>query len=173
MCGIIRNQFIEGRRATARRRSLLDNVLEGASSVLGSLFTGGVEQPDPESQACQSEQSALLLRCLHALPEKYRLVVLLCDVEELGYEEVASILGTPVGDGEEPPLPGTGPAGNSLSGRAGATGARGAHRRRPVSKDDETKLPPLSGDARSAIHAFRAERPSPQARFRIHAALQA
>jgi len=97
LCGIVRNQFIESRRSAARRRGLLDSVLEGASSVLGSLFTGGAEQPDPESQACQSEQSALLLRCLHALPEKYRLVVLLCDVEELGYEEVASILGTPVG----------------------------------------------------------------------------
>lgn len=97
LCGIVRNQFIEGRRAAARRRSLLDSVLAGASSVLGSLFTGGVEQPDPESQACQSEQSALLLRCLHALPEKYRLVVLLCDVEELGHEEVASILEVPLG----------------------------------------------------------------------------
>jgi hypothetical protein len=42
-----------------------------------------------------------------------------------------------------------------------------------VSKDDETKLPPLSEEARSALEAFRAERPSPQARFRIHAALQA
>ena len=42
-----------------------------------------------------------------------------------------------------------------------------------MSKDDETKLPPLPEDARSAIQAFRAERPSPQARFRIHAALQA
>jgi RNA polymerase sigma-70 factor (ECF subfamily) len=97
LCGIVRNQFIEGRRSAARRRSLLDSVLEGASSVLGSLFTGGVEQPDPESRACQSEQSAMLLRALHALPEKYRLVVLLCDVEELGYEEVASILGVPMG----------------------------------------------------------------------------
>jgi RNA polymerase sigma-70 factor (ECF subfamily) len=97
LCGIVRNQFTEVRRAAARRRSLLDSVLEGASSVLGSLFTGGVEQPDPEAQACQSQQSALLLRCLHTLPEKYRLVVLLCDVEELGYEAVASILKLPVG----------------------------------------------------------------------------
>jgi RNA polymerase sigma-70 factor (ECF subfamily) len=97
LCGIIRNQFIENRRAVARRSSLLDRVLEGASSVLGSLFTGGAEQPDPEAQACDSEQAALLHRCLHELPEKFRLVVLLCDVEELGYEEVASILEVPVG----------------------------------------------------------------------------
>jgi len=97
LCGIVRNQFVESRRAAARRRSLLDSVLEGASSVLGSLFTGGVEQPDPEAQACQSQQSALLLRCLHTLPEKYRLVILLCDVEELGHDEVADILEVPVG----------------------------------------------------------------------------
>jgi RNA polymerase sigma-70 factor (ECF subfamily) len=76
---------------------LLDTVLEGATSVLGSLFTGGTEQPDPEAQACESEQAGQLLQCLHALPEKFRLVVLLCDVEELGHEEVASILEIPVG----------------------------------------------------------------------------
>ncbi|MFL5343531.1 MAG: hypothetical protein ACJ8AT_02000 [Hyalangium sp.] len=45
--------------------------------MLGSLFTGGVEQPSPELQACHSQQAALLLRCLHELPEKFRLVVLL------------------------------------------------------------------------------------------------
>lgn len=95
--GIIRNQFVENRRAVARRRSLLETVLEGASSVLGSLFTGGAEQPDPEEMVGNSEQRALLLRCLHTLPEKFRLVVLLCDVEELSYEEVSSILGVPVG----------------------------------------------------------------------------
>jgi hypothetical protein len=41
-----------------------------------------------------------------------------------------------------------------------------------VSKDDDTKLPPLSEEARFAIQEFRAERPSPQARARIHEALQ-
>ncbi len=42
-----------------------------------------------------------------------------------------------------------------------------------MSKDDETGLPPLPDEARFAIQAFRAERPSQQARFRIHTALQA
>lgn len=97
LCGIIRNQFIESRRAVSRRRSLLDSVLEGASSVLGSLFTGGAEQKDPETRLCESQEAELMLRCLHALPEKFRLVVLLCDVEEMGYEEVSMALGVPVG----------------------------------------------------------------------------
>lgn len=97
LCGIARNQFIESRRARERRRSLLDSVLEGAASVLGTLFTGGSEHPDAEARLCQSEEAELMLRCLHALPEKFRLVVLLCDVEELGYDEVADILGVPMG----------------------------------------------------------------------------
>jgi len=97
LCGIVRNQFIETRRSVARRRSLLDSVLEGASSVLGSLFTGGAEVRDPEAQVCSSQEAELMLRCLHALPEKFRLVVLLCDVEELGYDEVSAALGIPVG----------------------------------------------------------------------------
>lgn len=42
-----------------------------------------------------------------------------------------------------------------------------------MSKDDDTKLPPLPEQARFAMQAFRAERPSQQARFRIRAALQA
>ncbi|MBM7114529.1 RNA polymerase sigma factor [Archangium primigenium] len=97
LCGIVRNQFIETRRSVARRRSLFDSVLEGASSVLGSLFTGGTDVKDPEAQVCVSQEAELMMRCLHALPEKFRLVVLLCDVEELGYEEVSASLGIPVG----------------------------------------------------------------------------
>jgi RNA polymerase sigma-70 factor, ECF subfamily len=97
LCGITRNQFLESRRSWARRRSLLDSVLEGATSVLGSLFTGGTEQPDPEALLCRSEEAELLMRSLHSLPEKFRLVVLLCDVEELGYEAVSEALGIPVG----------------------------------------------------------------------------
>lgn len=97
LCGITRNQFLESRRSSSRRRSLLDSVLEGATSVLGSLFMGGSEQPDPEARVCRSEEAELMMRCLHSLPEKFRLVVLLCDVEELGYDEVSEALGLPVG----------------------------------------------------------------------------
>ncbi|WP_338871239.1 RNA polymerase sigma factor [Myxococcus stipitatus] len=97
LCRIARNQFLENRRSLARRRSLLESVMEGASAVMGSLFAGGVEQPDPEARLCRSEEAELLLGCLHALPEKFRLVVLLCDVEDLPYEEVSRVLSLPVG----------------------------------------------------------------------------
>jgi RNA polymerase sigma-70 factor (ECF subfamily) len=97
LCGILRNQFVETRRAAARRRTLLDSVLEGCTSMLGSIFTGGSETPDPEAFTLQNEQATRLLECLHTLPEEFRLVVLLCDIEELSHEDVASILQIPIG----------------------------------------------------------------------------
>jgi RNA polymerase sigma-70 factor, ECF subfamily len=96
LCKVVRSQFMEGRRNAARRGGLLESMLGGATAVMGWLV-GGEERVDPEVAACQSQQGAMLLRCLHRLPEKFRMVVLLCDVEELGYEEVAGILGVPVG----------------------------------------------------------------------------
>ncbi|HSP81852.1 MAG TPA: hypothetical protein VLQ93_25250 [Myxococcaceae bacterium] len=42
-----------------------------------------------------------------------------------------------------------------------------------MSTQDDTRPPPLPEEARFALSAFRAERPSAQARYRLHTALQA
>ena len=44
-----------------------------------------------------NETTALLHRTLRDLPERYRDVVILCDLEERSYEEVARLIGRPVG----------------------------------------------------------------------------
>jgi RNA polymerase sigma-70 factor, ECF subfamily len=44
-----------------------------------------------------SETTAELHRTLRDLPERYRDVVILCDLEERSYEDVARIIGRPVG----------------------------------------------------------------------------
>lgn len=97
LCGILRNQFVEARRSAARRRALLDRFLEGCADALGAVFTGGAAEPSPEERTEMSEQAARLLAALRALPEEFRMVVLLCDVEELGYEETARVLDVPLG----------------------------------------------------------------------------
>jgi RNA polymerase sigma-70 factor (ECF subfamily) len=96
LCSILRREFLEARRTQARRKTLLDSVLDGCTNMLGSVFTGG-STVDPEEFAEQNQQSGRLLHALHKVPEQFRLVVLLCDVEELGYQEVSTILGVPVG----------------------------------------------------------------------------
>jgi RNA polymerase sigma-70 factor, ECF subfamily len=44
-----------------------------------------------------SESTAALHRTLRELPERYRDVVILCDLEERSYEEVARLIGRPLG----------------------------------------------------------------------------
>lgn len=97
ICGIVRNEHLETVRTRLRRFSLLDAVLDGCASVLGTLFTGGSEEPSPEERAIHSEQWDTLLVCMRSLPEDHRMVVLLCDVEEFSYERVSEILEIPIG----------------------------------------------------------------------------
>jgi RNA polymerase sigma-70 factor (ECF subfamily) len=97
ICGIVRHEHMETVRTRLRRWSLLDSVLEGCAAALGTIFSGGVEEPSPEERAIHSEQWGSLLVCIRSLPEEYRMVVLLCDVEEFGYERVAGILEIPIG----------------------------------------------------------------------------
>jgi len=53
--------------------------------------------PSPEDQAERSDLVAAIQNSLQALPDHYRLVVQLIDVEELSYEETAATLNIPVG----------------------------------------------------------------------------
>lgn len=62
-------------------------------------------RPEPEADAAsrppavleRDERSRTLARLLLALPERYRAAVILRHVEGLGYNEIAAILGQPVG----------------------------------------------------------------------------
>lgn len=93
--GVIRHEHDEIIRRTARRRSLLDRALQEVYNLFDTL--SGVPAPDPESWTSSHEQAALLLECVHELPEPYRTAVWLCDIEELTYEEVAEMLSIPIG----------------------------------------------------------------------------
>lgn len=97
LCGIARNQFIEARRTRARRDGILNLVLNGCTTMLGAIFSGGTELRSPEQSCTDSEASSQLLTALKTLPEDFRMVVLMCDIEEMGYEEVAEALGVPIG----------------------------------------------------------------------------
>jgi RNA polymerase sigma-70 factor (ECF subfamily) len=96
---ICRNLFLRGReraqlhdalveRHTARDDSLPDPV-NPLWSTLGSV--------DPEADFFDSIVDEEVLRAVDALPEEYKSVVLLSDLEGLSYQEIAEILGVPVG----------------------------------------------------------------------------
>ncbi|MBI5835535.1 MAG: sigma-70 family RNA polymerase sigma factor [Armatimonadetes bacterium] len=91
---IMTNRHIDHVRRTARRPVLsLDQVAEES--------VGGWELPDPESDPSDLVMDDLLSEhmqtALDELPEEFRMAVILADLEEMTYDEVAQILHCPVG----------------------------------------------------------------------------
>ena len=55
------------------------------------------ENPSPETLLLENMMDEEVERALQQLPEPFRQVVILCDVEGLSYEEAAQALGIPIG----------------------------------------------------------------------------
>ena len=93
---IMQNIFLDAvRRKEHEARVSLDSPAPGAASGWDELLPGA--DADPADEAASRERDALLQRALDALPIHYRSAVALCDVEEMSYEEIARVMGCPVG----------------------------------------------------------------------------
>jgi len=94
---ILKNTFIN----RYRRDGLARNVMETpGSDPVSEGWVGGSSLAalrDPEAQAFAPMLRTELVRALDAIPEEFRMVVLLADVEELSYREIAEVLGCPLG----------------------------------------------------------------------------
>ena len=75
-------------RVRARRRSQPLDDAEGDTSM-----DPATTAPDPEQNASGSELRGILEQAVLSLPERYRIVVMLRDVEELSTAETAAALG--------------------------------------------------------------------------------
>jgi RNA polymerase sigma factor (sigma-70 family) len=100
---ILNNTFVsEWRRAQARPRLETIDCEEEDDSEQFSLFEQ-MHQPfllwfsHPEQAFLDKLLREDIERALEALSEQHRLVVVLADVEELGYGEIAQALGVPIG----------------------------------------------------------------------------
>jgi RNA polymerase sigma-70 factor (ECF subfamily) len=94
---ILTNTFIN----KYRRGGLERAVLEGPDA--DPLADGWVSAStmrqlrDPETLALMPIVEQEIQRALDALPAEFRLAVVLCDVEEFSYDEIAKIMGCPIG----------------------------------------------------------------------------
>ncbi len=89
LCGIARN--------CVRQRLERDGKWESLDEETGGEEAQGRVHPDPLGELALSERVAMLRRAVLALPVRYREVVVLCDLEELTYAEVADALGCAIG----------------------------------------------------------------------------
>jgi RNA polymerase sigma-70 factor, ECF subfamily len=94
---ILTNTFINRYRRGGLERSVLDGP-DADPLADGWIGASTMEaMRDPESRALRSLLEREILAALDELPEEFRLAVVLSDVEELSYREIAEIMGCPIG----------------------------------------------------------------------------
>jgi RNA polymerase sigma-70 factor (ECF subfamily) len=94
---ILRNHFLTAR---TRRRREPEPMDPGALEGLGAMGGAGAGAWGPGGRASQppdATQGLDLTAALSRLPEEFRSVVLLADLEDFRMEEIAQIMGCPVG----------------------------------------------------------------------------
>jgi RNA polymerase sigma-70 factor (ECF subfamily) len=93
---ILTNTFINKYRKRVREREVRDVIDQ---EELPSLMSEDVAEAsrDPEGQMVGNLLSDDVKRALEAVPYDYRMAVVLCDLEEFSYKEIADIMDCPVG----------------------------------------------------------------------------
>jgi RNA polymerase sigma factor (sigma-70 family) len=87
---ILRNTFLSSRTAIANSRTVF---LEDRTDVMEAQDSA----PSPETELIRLNNRALVLDALEQLAPHLREVLLLCDLEELKYREIAAMLEVPIG----------------------------------------------------------------------------
>src|SRR5450432_4372090 len=94
---ILTNTFINRYRRGGLERSVLDGP-DADPLADGWISSSTMEaMRDPESQALRPMLEQEIKQALAELPEEFRLAVVLSDVEELSYKEIAEVMDCPVG----------------------------------------------------------------------------
>jgi RNA polymerase sigma-70 factor (ECF subfamily) len=94
---ILTNTFINKYRRGGLEKSVLDGP-DADPLADGWVSASTMRQlRDPEQLALLPIVEGEVRRALDALPPEFRLAVILCDVEELSYDEIATIMGCPIG----------------------------------------------------------------------------
>ena len=87
---ILRNTFLTSRTGIAAARTVF---LEDHPDLLGTVDAS----PTPEDHLIRLDNQAAVNQALDQLQQPLREVLLLCDVEELKYKDIALVLDVPIG----------------------------------------------------------------------------
>jgi RNA polymerase sigma-70 factor (ECF subfamily) len=93
LCGVLRHRISHHYRQQRRWVALDDDGEAPAQAHAASVHDG----PGPADEIARSELTAAFRQAMLELPLPHREVIALCDLEELPYTTVASILDCPVG----------------------------------------------------------------------------
>jgi len=96
---ICRNLFLRGQDRSRRHDEIVAEAAEEDPRALSReapVFMA-VRDRDPEGEFWSQVVDEQILEAIEALPDEFRSAVILSDIEELSYEEIAGVLEIPVG----------------------------------------------------------------------------
>jgi RNA polymerase sigma-70 factor, ECF subfamily len=96
---ILRNTYLTSRSGLAARRTvaLEDELHETGESGPARYPEAAIDHQTPEITLIQMGDRVALQAAMENLPARLLEVILLCDVEEMKYREIATILNIPIG----------------------------------------------------------------------------
>jgi len=92
---ILKNSYINNYRKKSKKPSEVD--YDEVASFYESIRAERTETSDLEDKMFRDLIDDDLSEALNSIPEDFRTVVLLCDVEDFTYEEIANMLDVPIG----------------------------------------------------------------------------
>ena len=90
-----RNRFRWWKRRRRNETVSLDRPIGDGTATISDTIADETETP--EQAVLRSERRRRLVAAVNSLPEIFRETIILCDIQELGYEEIAHALGINVG----------------------------------------------------------------------------
>jgi RNA polymerase sigma-70 factor (ECF subfamily) len=95
---ILRNTYLTSRSGLHARRTVsLEEELQETDAGPGLYPEGAIDRLTPELDLIRLSNRAALESAMEQLPPPLLEVVLLCDVEEMKYKEIATVLDIPIG----------------------------------------------------------------------------
>lgn len=89
--------YDELRRRHRHPTTPLEPLDEQEDEEIESARWMAADQPSPEEELEQSELNQAVQICLQGLPEEFRAVIVMVDIEGLDYQEVSEVLHKPLG----------------------------------------------------------------------------
>ena len=92
---IMKNSYINRYRKEAREPGMVD--YDDVENFYDSIRDNSTDSNDLQKQMYSNMLSDEVTQALQSLPEDFRTVVILCDIEQLTYEEISDFLNCPIG----------------------------------------------------------------------------